>query len=127
MQLYPDEESITLEQTQQVAHILATFDAMESPQLQVLADGGWLLDNLGLDLWRSVRDHPAIDDFFCSIENTTRRIATQHAQIGAVTGNQIFLTALPVQAAIIAILMAPHNPPATTELLGSAWLRATQS
>jgi hypothetical protein len=127
MRPLPDEDEISLVQTQQVARILAAFDQMESPQLHVLAEGGRLLDDLSLDLWRSVRDHEAIDDFFCSIENKTRILATQHCQVGAIHGNQIFLAALAVQAAIVGILMAKYNDDSTTQLLGSAWLRATQS
>lgn len=127
MQLFHDEDEITLAQTEQVAHILAAFDMMAASNLAVLAQGGRLLDDLSLDLWRAVRDYPAIDDFFCTIENTTRIIATKHNLAGAIEGNQVFLCALAVQAAIASILMVKHNDHSTTELLGSAWLRATLS
>lgn len=125
MHLYPEEEAIDLDQAHHSAQILAQFDTMEPFGLQVLAQGGHLLDDLSIDLWRAVRGHDAIDDFFCYIENTTRRIAEKHCRQGSITGNQVFLVALAVQAAIIAILMAPYNPPDTTDLLGSAWRRAT--
>jgi hypothetical protein len=127
MQLFHDEDEITLDQTRQVARILAAFDCMTAPQLQILAQGGRLLDDLNIDLWRSARDYPAIDDFFCHIENTTRLIATHHRDLGAITGDQIFLTALAVQAAAISVLMVLHNTHTTNELLNAAWLRATLS
>ena len=61
------------------------------------------------------------------MENTTRTLATKHRDAGAIEGNQIFLVALAVQAAIVAILMADHNSPETTQLLAAPWHRATAS
>ena len=125
--LYPEEDQISLETTKKVAGILAAFDSMTASQLEILTQGGRLLDDFGPDLWKATRPYPAVDDLFGHLVNKTREIALRHNRRGAIEGDQVFLCSLAIQAAAVSLLLADRNPAATTDLLAAGYQRALRA